>query len=116
MKDYVKIQSTTTIHVTPGLQYRDVTNPDAHVPDRLKVHPTWAKCVICITAGVGIYPSEIVEWDSVKALAKCNILTIGDFVDEGGNPEEKELMKEIPEDTERKTTKKSKKTLDEISE
>ena len=98
MKDYVRIQSTTTIHVTPGLQYRDVTNPDAHVPDRLKVRPTWAKCVICITAGVGIYPSEIIEWDSVKALAKCNILTIGDFVDEGGNPEEKELMKEPLED------------------
>ena len=80
-KPYVRIQSNVTIRVTPGLQNLDVTNPDAHVPDRLKVSPTWPKAMIMIKQGAGIYPSEIVEWPTVKALEKDNVLTIGDFLD-----------------------------------
>lgn len=77
MKKYVKIQSEKTINVTPGLQNRDVTNPDAHVADRLKIQPTWPKCVVTIHKGVAWYSSEIVDWPTVKALAKDKILTIG---------------------------------------
>ena len=43
MAKFVQIQSDVTIRVTTGLQNKDVTNPDAHVPDRLKVNPEWPK-------------------------------------------------------------------------
>lgn len=80
-KPYVRIQSTRTIQVTCGLQNKDVTNKDAHIPDRLKVSPLWPRCAIKIEAGAHYYPSEIVEWPTVKALEKDNIITIGEFVD-----------------------------------
>lgn len=81
-KPYVRIQSAKTINVTIGLQCQDVTNADAHIPDRLKVNPLWPKASVLITSGVGIYPSEIVEWPTVKALITDNILTIGEYLDE----------------------------------
>lgn len=121
MKRFVRIQSTTTIHVTPGLQYKEVTNPDAHVPDRLKVMPMWPSHAICIRSGVGIYPSEITEWAAVKALVDCGVLTIGEFVDEGGSEEEKKIATTVPETEEGASTldkkiKKVKKTLEDITE
>ena len=88
MKAYVKIQSSTTINVTAGLQCKNVTNPDAHVPDRLKVNPSWPKCTVLIREGVHWYPSEITEWPTVKALANDKILTIGEDSDKPvDNPE-----------------------------
>ena len=51
----VKIQSTTTIHVSKNL--------------------------VCIKAGVDYYPAEIAEWDAVKALEKANVLTIGEVTE-----------------------------------
>lgn len=77
MAKFVQIQSSVTIRVTTGLQNKDVTNPDAHVPDRLKVNPEWPKHQVLIQAGAHRYPAEIVEWPSVKALAADKILTIG---------------------------------------
>ena len=77
MAKFVQIQSSVTIRVTTGLQNKDVTNPDAHVPDRLKVNPEWPKHQVLIKAGAHRYPAEIVEWPSVKALAADKILTIG---------------------------------------
>lgn len=77
MAKFVQIQSSVTIRVTTGLQNKDVTNPDAHVADRLKVNPEWPKHQVLIQAGVHRYPVEIVEWPSVKALAADKILTIG---------------------------------------
>ena len=65
-----------------------MTNPDAHVPDRLKVSPNWPKGVYIINEGVGIYPSEIVQWPTVKALEKDKILTIGEYLDTTGEDEE----------------------------
>ena len=88
MKEYVYIQSTTTIVVTSGLQNEDVTNPDAHVPDRLRINPIWPKMSIMIKAGRHIYPSLIKDWPSVQALIKDNVLTIGEEVD---NPNDKAL-------------------------
>ena len=78
MSKLVRIQSTITITVTGGLNYKDTTNPDAHVPDRLKVSPEWPKCTVQIKQGIGDYPAEIIEWNTVKALVADNILTIGE--------------------------------------
>lgn len=88
MAKLVQIQSSVTIRVTTGLQNKDVTNPDAHVPDRLKVNPLWPKHMVLIKQGVGFYPVEIKEWASVKKLAEDNIITIGQEVDRA--PDEKE--------------------------
>ena len=77
MAKFVQIQSDVTIRVTTGLQNKDVTNPDAHVPDRLKVNPEWPKHQVLIRKGAHRYPAEIAEWESVKALAKDKVLTIG---------------------------------------
>ena len=93
-KPYVIIQSQTTIQVTCGLQNKDVTNPDAHVPDRLKVSPLWSKATIVIHEGKHTYPAEIVEWPTVKALEKDEILTIGQFVDEADS-ETKEQTEDL---------------------
>lgn len=81
MKEYVYIQSTMDITVTAGLQNEDVTNPDAHIPDRLKVNPVWPKMRIMIEQGRHIYPKLIAEWDTVKSLVKAGILTIGEDAD-----------------------------------
>lgn len=80
-KEYVYIQSNMSIVVTAGLQNDNVTNPDAHVPDRLKVNPVWPKLRMMIKAGRHIYPKLITEWNSVKALVKDGIITIGEEVD-----------------------------------
>lgn len=77
MAKFVQIQSDVTIRVTTGLQNKDVTNPDAHVPDRLKVNPEWPKHQVLIRKGAHRYPAEIADWASVKALAADKILTIG---------------------------------------
>lgn len=81
MKAYVRIQSSKTIQVTCGLQNKDVTNPDAHVADRLKISPSWPTCSIVIKKGVHAYPSEITTWNTVKALVDGKVLTIGEFTD-----------------------------------
>lgn len=89
MAKLVQIQSSVTIRVTTGLQNKDVTNPDAHVPDRLKVNPLWPKHMVLIRAGVHYYPVEIKEWPSVKKLAEDKILTIGQEVEQ--EPDEKQV-------------------------
>lgn len=81
-KNYVYIQSSTSIMVTAGLQNENVTNPDAHIPDRLKVNPLWPKLRIMIKQGRHIYPKLITEWPAVKALVKDSILTIGEDVED----------------------------------
>lgn len=81
MAKLVQIQSQISIRVTTGLQNKDVTNPDAHVPDRLKVNPEWPKHMILITKGVGYYPVEIKTWKTVQALAEQKVITIGQEID-----------------------------------
>lgn len=91
MAKMVQIHSNVTIRVTTGLQNEDVTNPDAHIPDRLKVNPEWPKYQVLIRAGQGMYPAEIAEWPSVKALVADKILTIGaisEVVDSTLTPEQ----------------------------
>lgn len=85
MTKQVRIQSTVTITVTPGLHHKDVTNKDAHIPDRLKVSPLWPKATVMIRQGANYYPAEIVEWPTVKALEKDGILTIGQIEEANGD-------------------------------
>lgn len=92
-KAYVRIGSNVTIQVTCGLQNKDVTNPDAHVADRLKVSPKWPRCSVIIKQGSYLYPSEITEWPTVKALANDKVITIGEFTDNVEEDKEVENVK-----------------------
>lgn len=117
-KEYVRIQSKVNIKVVPGLQHEDVTNPDAHIADRLKISALWPKMAILLKEGVGTYPAYIAEWNTVKALAKDKIITIGDFVDGAEDREVQEKSKldiEIAE-VESKLKKKVNKTVAKLSE
>lgn len=109
----VQIQSTRTIKVTCGLQHLDVTNPDAHVPDRLKVSAEWPKCQVLIKQGVGEYPAEIIEWPTVKALVKDKIFTIGETIEPTTDEQKKEVEKF---EQEKKAIKKREKKLSELTE
>ena len=93
-KAFVRIQSNVTINVTMGLQNQDVTNADAHVPDRLKVNPLWPKLTVLIRQGVHWYPSEIAEWPTVKALVEDKVLTIGEFSDSCEEQEETQATRD----------------------
>lgn len=98
---FVRIQSTKTINVTMGLQCQNVTNKDAHIPDRLKVNPLWPKLSVLILEGVHWYPSEITEWNTVKSLVNDKVITIGEYSDscdeETVQTEKEELNKNIEE-------------------
>ena len=113
---YVRIQSSVTITVFPSLINQDVTNPDAHVPDRLKVNPMWPRLGVEIKQGMGWYPSEIAEWDAVKCLANDKLLTIGEFSDTCDDEKvakvKAELTKEV-QNVEKRTGKTV--SLDEIA-
>lgn len=111
MKDYVYIQSNTSIVVTAGLQNENVTNPDAHIPDRLKVNPVWPKLRIMIKAGRHVYPKLITEWATVKALVKDGILTIGEEVDNPNDIKMEEKAKDLNDELAR-VNKKTKKVTD----
>lgn len=105
MKKFVRITSTKTIRVTPGIDFVDNTNVDAHVADRLRVSSTWAKAAILIKAGTALYPAMIKKWNTVKALVDDNVLTIGEEVDVASPEAEAEynrLVKEIKNYDDRK--------------
>ena len=80
-KNYVKIQSTIDIMVNPGLTYKNLTKKDSDIQNRLKVNSTWPKSCVLIQKGQHIYPAEIVKWNSVKALEKNKVLTIGEYIE-----------------------------------
>lgn len=81
MKRFIRIQSTRTISVAPGLQNVGATNKDAHVGDRMKVNSAWQSARVRIMRGVGYYPACVKTWPSVKTLADLNILSIGEETD-----------------------------------
>lgn len=87
MKKFVRIQSEKNIEVTPDLQYIDMTNPDAHVGDRLRVAGQWIQMRVLIRKGTGLYPSCVQNWSTVKSLAKSGVLTVGEETDECTNEE-----------------------------
>lgn len=98
MAKFVQIQSSATIKVTTGLQNKDMSNPDAHIPDRLKVMPEWAKCQILIRQGAHRYPAEIAEWATVKALVRDKVLTIGAISDVDDLNDEEKIMLSVVSD------------------
>lgn len=88
MKKYVRIQSTMNITVDAGLTCINMTSADARISERLRVQPTWVGTRIDIREGAHYYPCIIKTWDSVKALAKEQILTVGEECDECGAEQE----------------------------
>ena len=116
-KNFVRIQSKINITVTPGLQYQDVTNKDAHIPDRLKVSSEWPRAMVDIHEGIGLYPAYIANWNTVKNLVKDEILTIGEFVDEADQQTTSKKVKLDAElkDIEEKTKKVKAVNLDDIA-
>lgn len=113
----VRIQSSMTITVTSGLQCKDVTNKDAHIPDRLKVAPEWPKYSIQIMQGVGDYPAEIAKWNTVKALVDAGVMTISQSTNEAKEEDtaKVEALNAKKEEKQGKRGKKGK-TLDELVE
>lgn len=114
MKDYVTIQSNVTIMVTGGLQYKDLTNKNSQLPNRMKIASEWPKLNVLIKQGQHIYPSEIVEWPTVQALQKDGVLTIGAYVD---NPNDVDLtkLKETVVKVEKEINPKAKKAKKEVT-
>lgn len=86
MSKFIRIQSNRTIEVTEGLQSIDMTNRDAHVPDRFRVASAWVQTRVLIREGVGYYPAIIKDWGSVVALQKDGVLTLGEETDECDDP------------------------------
>lgn len=113
MSKVIRIQSSKTITVTSGLQCKDVTNADAHVPDRLKVSAEWPKYSIQILQGVGEYPAEIAEWPTVKALVDAGVMTISNITEGKAKEEDVEKVKAAKVETKKE---KQAKTLDELTE
>lgn len=111
--EFVRIQSKITITVTAGLQLQDVTNKDAHIPDRLKINPLWPKLSVQIKEGTFNYPAEIIEWPTVKALVRDKILTIS-VADE--ITDEEIETKEKLEKSEAEVARKSGVSLDDLAE
>lgn len=95
MKRFVKISCNKTITVTPGLNNIDVTNVDAHVPDRLKVSATWPKCCLKVKKGVDWYPAVITEWNTVKSLINENVMTVIEFRDDIDDENVKKMTDEL---------------------
>lgn len=82
-QDYIYIQSNRDVVVTPGLQYKDLTDTKLNVPDKLKISPVWSKMRVLIRKGRHSYPAYVAEWTTVKALLKDGVLTIGEKTSEG---------------------------------
>jgi len=88
MKKYVQIQSSININVTAGLNMKNMTKVDSDIPNRLMVKPVWPKLTVLIKQGNALYPSYIVEWNSVKALVRNKLITIGMETDDAGGDAE----------------------------
>lgn len=119
--NFIRIQSKQTINVTPGLEYADYTNYDSDIPNRLKVSAAWPKATVQIREGVDLYPAEIAEWSTVKALEKNGVLTISttDETPSEKKVEEAEELKvqlEKIEEVKKTNSKKKKKTLEDAAE
>lgn len=85
---FVRIQSTRTIEITPGLLSIDMTNPDAHVPDRFKIATGGTTMMrVLIQTGTHYYPACIKAWSVIPSLVRDNIITVGEEV-EGTNEED----------------------------
>ena len=101
MSKFIRIQSTKNIEVTEGLQSIDMTNRDAHVPDRFRVASAWVQTRVLIREGAGYYPAIIKDWGSVKALQKDGVLTLGEETDECDDPVANETYERVMREKEK---------------
>lgn len=92
-KKFVQISCSNPIVVTAGLQSIDSTNYRSPKADRLSVKPAWTRFRVLIKQGINWYPSEILEWNSVKDLAEQEIISIGNQADTCPNQEEVQELK-----------------------
>ena len=84
MKKFVQISSLVDIRVVRDYDYIDLNPKDtAEKNSGVKVNPLWVGSEVLIRKGVGVYPSEITKWSSVKKLAEIKKITIGADTDEG---------------------------------
>ena len=67
-----------------------------------------------IKQGQHVYPSEIAEWETVKALQNDGVLTIGAFIDDP-NDSEVVKMKETVVEVSNEINPKAKKTKKELT-
>lgn len=81
-KKFIRITSTKTIRVTPGLQNVNVSNAHANISERLRVNSYWQGSTVMIKVGTGFYPAIIATWNSVKSLVESGILTLGEQTDD----------------------------------
>ena len=112
-KNYVQINSSINITVTPGLNYQNATDKTLQIANKLRINPLWQKLAIDIKVGVHWYPADIAEWHSFKTLSDKHLMTIVKFADEPDNSEdakEKEEAKDI-----KKKFDVQKQTLEEIA-
>lgn len=84
MGKFVRISSTKYINVYAGLQCKNVTTGSEAIPNRLRVASYWNELNVRILEGVCYYPSVIKEWPAVQALAKDEVITIGEEKDDLG--------------------------------
>lgn len=101
-KKFIRIESKMNITVTTELKHMDVSEPDAHVPDRLRIAPQWQNTTVDIKQGTGYYPAYIKNWNSVQVLSKANVLTLGEEVDEcEGQQQVEEIIKDLDRNLEK---------------
>lgn len=82
MSKFVTIHSEETIRVTAGLDYIDATNMESRKDDFKNIKQNWSKVYMLILKGKHVYPAEIAEWPTVKALEKDKVLTVSFEIDE----------------------------------
>ncbi len=76
---FVKISAMQTYIVTPNLDFYDRTDNNPSNPNKLKVVPVWTRKEVKIKVGFNWYPAKILEWNTVKALAKDGKISIGEI-------------------------------------
>lgn len=105
MGKFIRVQSDINIDVTPGLMYIDMTNEDAHIPDRFRVASAWIQSRISIRQGAHYYPAKIKNWGSVISLVDHGQITLGTECDEIPDAEEAKLAGDMLARLEREEAK-----------
>lgn len=81
MGKFVKISASRPYRVFSGLQTKNKTSENPTNPNRLNVEALWTDNFVILKQGTWYYPAVVQTWDSVKALEKNEIITIGNEVD-----------------------------------
>lgn len=93
-KKYVQISSTINVEVYASLEAIKVVN-QGQVGDKLNARSGWTKIRVLVSSGTNWYPSEVLSWPAVKALAAKEIFTIGLQSDTISNPETLEKVEKM---------------------